>query len=127
MNLKKYILDTFIRYVKVDTMSKEDTNQTPSTQKQFNLAHILANELKDLGLTKEEIQTTFLEEYVFLLSEPFKGEILQIGKIFDDKADLVLLIMEKYGMEREKLLDDIINADYQDGLPYCIEDYFPLS
>lgn len=53
--MKKYLLESFIRYVKVDTMSKEGTNVTPSTDKQFNLAHILAEELKELGLIDIEI------------------------------------------------------------------------
>ena len=53
--LKNYLLNSFIRYVKVDTMSKEDTNITPSTDKQFNLAHILANELQELGLIDIEV------------------------------------------------------------------------
>ena len=53
--LKNFLLDSFIKYVKIDTMSLEDTNQTPSTDKQFNLAHILADELKELGLINIEV------------------------------------------------------------------------
>ena len=45
------ILDRFIKYVKVDTMSSEDTNTIPSTKKQFDLAYILEKELKELGLS----------------------------------------------------------------------------
>jgi tripeptide aminopeptidase len=43
------VLQRFLRYVKVDTQSKEDQNVVPSTRKQFNLANMLANELKELG------------------------------------------------------------------------------
>ncbi len=79
MNLKKYILDTFIRYVKVDTMSKEDTNQTPSTQKQFNLAHILADELNDLGLTNIEVSNNCF--VTATLPSNIEGNSLSIGFI----------------------------------------------
>lgn len=44
------ILDRFLNYVKIDTMSSEDGDKTPSTKKQFNLAKILVKELKELGL-----------------------------------------------------------------------------
>lgn len=42
-------LDRFLRYVTIDTQSKEDQNIVPSTKKQFNLANLLVKELKDLG------------------------------------------------------------------------------
>jgi tripeptide aminopeptidase len=48
--MKNKILEYFIKYVKIDTMSMEDTGLTPSTNKQFDLANILADDLKELGL-----------------------------------------------------------------------------
>ena len=42
-------IDRFLRYVKIDTQSKEDQTVVPSTKKQFNLANLLAKELKELG------------------------------------------------------------------------------
>jgi tripeptide aminopeptidase len=44
------LLDRFIRYVKINTTSKEDVEQIPSTKRQFDLANILVEELKQLGL-----------------------------------------------------------------------------
>lgn len=44
------LLERFLKYVQIDTMSSEDTNTTPSTLKQFDLANELAIELKELGL-----------------------------------------------------------------------------
>lgn len=46
----KQVLDNFERYVKVYTTSDESTGKTPSTERQFDLAHMLENELKELGL-----------------------------------------------------------------------------
>ncbi|HEX8846475.1 MAG TPA: peptidase T [Pyrinomonadaceae bacterium] len=43
------VLDRFLRYVKIDTQSKEDQNKVPSTEKQLVLANLLAKELKELG------------------------------------------------------------------------------
>ena len=48
--MKKTILDYFLKYVKIDTMSMEDQNQVPSTSKQFDLAKVLVKDLEDLGL-----------------------------------------------------------------------------
>jgi len=46
----KNVVDKFIRYAKIDTRSDEDFNTTPSTAKQFNLANLLAEELKAMDL-----------------------------------------------------------------------------
>ena len=54
--MKKKLLDYFIKYVKIDTMSMEDQNTIPSTKKQFDLANVLVNDLKELGL--EDIKLT---------------------------------------------------------------------
>ena len=43
------VLDRFLRYVKIDTQSKEDSETVPSTRKQLDLANLLARELKDIG------------------------------------------------------------------------------
>ena len=46
---KETAMERFLRYVKIDTQSAEDQPTTPSTKKQFNLANLLATELKALG------------------------------------------------------------------------------
>jgi tripeptide aminopeptidase len=43
-------MDRFLRYIKIDTQSAEDQETVPSTKKQFDLANLLAKELKDLGV-----------------------------------------------------------------------------
>lgn len=42
-------LARLLRYVKIDTQSQEDQTTVPSTKKQFDLANLLASELKTLG------------------------------------------------------------------------------
>ncbi len=43
------VVDRFLRYVRVDTQSKEDQSVTPSTDTQWTLANMLAGELRELG------------------------------------------------------------------------------
>ena len=43
------VLERFLRYVKIDTQSDEDSGLSPSTVKQHDLARILYEELKDMG------------------------------------------------------------------------------
>src|SRR6185295_9582372 len=43
------VLGRFLRYVKIDTQSKDDQSTVPSTPKQLELANRLASELKELG------------------------------------------------------------------------------
>ncbi|MBL7075092.1 peptidase T [candidate division KSB1 bacterium] len=44
------VLDRFLRYVKIDTQSQEDSKDYPSTKKQFDLARLLKAELEGLSL-----------------------------------------------------------------------------
>jgi len=44
------VIERFIRYIKIDTQSARKSNTFPSTEKQLNLARLLMQELKELGL-----------------------------------------------------------------------------
>ena len=57
MNIKEITIDKerlterLIRYCKIDTQSDPNNEEvTPSTEKQFDLANILVEELKEIGL-----------------------------------------------------------------------------
>jgi tripeptide aminopeptidase len=49
------VLDRFLRYVVIDTQSKEDSDTYPSTSKQFDLLNLLVTELKSLGASDVSI------------------------------------------------------------------------
>ena len=49
-NYKFTCVERFLRYVKYDTQSDEESTSFPSTEKQKNLSRDLAKELKELGL-----------------------------------------------------------------------------
>ncbi|MGV8963111.1 MAG: peptidase T [Candidatus Saccharimonadaceae bacterium] len=44
------IVDRFIKYAKIDTQSDENNSETPSTLKQFDLARVVEQEMKEMGL-----------------------------------------------------------------------------
>lgn len=44
------VVERFLKYVKIDTQSDPDSNTSPSTKKQFDLANTLVTELKEIGL-----------------------------------------------------------------------------
>jgi tripeptide aminopeptidase len=48
--MKDKVLKRFFRYIKINTQSKDDADSFPSTKRQFDLAHLLVDELKELGL-----------------------------------------------------------------------------
>lgn len=54
MNADK-LLERFLTYVKIDTQSDPNSDTTPSTKKQWNLAKLLVEELKSIGLSDVSI------------------------------------------------------------------------
>jgi len=78
------LLNRFLRYVKVDTQSREDVaGRFPSTEKQKNLAQMLVVELKELGL-KDARMDQFGYVMATLpgnLSKPQNAQIPVIGLI----------------------------------------------
>lgn len=60
--MNKHLVDRFLRYVKVDTQSSEETaDRCPSTDKQFSLAHLLKEEMEAMGL-----EDVLLDEHGYL-------------------------------------------------------------
>ncbi len=55
-------IENFLRYVKIDTQSSEESESTPSTMKEHNLAQMLVEELREMGA--EEI--TYDEQHCYV-------------------------------------------------------------
>lgn len=51
----KEILNRFLTYVKIDTESDPNSNETPSTEKQWDLANLLKEELEKIGMSDVSI------------------------------------------------------------------------
>ena len=60
---EKKIIDRFIRYVKVDSQSDPESTTTPSTQKQWDIIHLLVDELKEIGLSEVSV-----DEYGYIMA-----------------------------------------------------------
>ena len=52
---KQHIIDRFISYAIIDTESDPDSNSTPSTKKQWDLANKLVEDLKTIGMQEVSI------------------------------------------------------------------------
>lgn len=57
------LIDRFVKYVKVDTQSDPNNPAFPSTEKQWDLAHILVEELKEIGM-----QEVTLDENCYIMA-----------------------------------------------------------
>ena len=55
------VADRFLQYVQIDTQSDPLSKSQPSTEKQKNLGHLLADELRELGITDAH-----LDEYGYV-------------------------------------------------------------
>ena len=55
MDKKQSVLKNFLTYIKIDTQSDDTSETVPSTAKQLNLAKVLMEEIKALGITEVEL------------------------------------------------------------------------
>ena len=83
----QHIIDRFIGYVTIDTESDPNSETTPSTEKQWNLAHKLVEELKAIGMQEVTIDD---KAYIMAtLPSNVNHEVPTIGFIshFDTSPD----------------------------------------
>ncbi|TVZ27437.1 tripeptide aminopeptidase [Gillisia sp. Hel_I_86] len=121
---KKNIINRFISYVTIDTQSDPDSNKTPSTEKQWDLANRLAVELKKIGMEEVEIDEN---AYIMAtLPANVAHEVPVIGFVshFDTSPDFTGTnvkpqIIEDYDGKDiilNKEQDIILSPDYFDDL-----------
>ena len=81
------IKDRFLRYVRIDTQSDPESQSTPSTDKQWQLARLLAEELKEIGM--EEVSLDENAYVMATLPSNVDHEVPVIGFIahFDTSPD----------------------------------------
>lgn len=58
------VKERFLKYVQIDTQSDPKTGEHPSTKKQFNLAHVLVNELHALG-----VDNAYVDEHCYVYAQ----------------------------------------------------------
>ena len=80
MEQKSLLIERFLRYVKIDTQSDEESDLHPSTSKQHKLAELLTGELQSLGLTVD-YDEEHCYVYAYLSSNDKSGQAEDIGFI----------------------------------------------
>ncbi|WP_353779518.1 peptidase T [Winogradskyella sp. 3972H.M.0a.05] len=99
---KQHIIDRFISYVTIDTESDPNSETTPSTAKQWDLANLLVDELKAIGM--EDVTIDENAYIMATLPSNVDHEVPTIGFIshFDTSPDFTGAnvkpqIIENYG------------------------------
>jgi tripeptide aminopeptidase len=78
------VLERFLRYVRIDTQSDDDSETYPSTAKQRDLGEVLAKELREAGL--EEVELTE-HSYVFATLPGSAGPTIGLIAHMDTSSD----------------------------------------
>ncbi len=109
------LVERFLRYVKIDTQSANNSETSPSTKKQFDLANLLTEELKAIGLSDVSVSehchvTATLESNLFGESKvPTTGFIAHMDTSPDVTGkDVNPMIHENYQGGDIQLKDIII-------------------
>lgn len=108
----KNVVERFLEYVKIDTMSDPESGTCPSSEKQKNLGKILVEEMKSMGLTQVKMD---VNGYVYgtlqanVEGKPSIGLIAHMDTSPDfSGADVKPLIVENYNGE-DVVLNEALN------------------
>jgi tripeptide aminopeptidase len=82
--LRDDVLERFLRYVRIDTTSDQDSESYPSTAKQRDLGEVLARELRELGLDDVELTQ---HGYVFATVPGTEGPTVGLIAHMDTSQD----------------------------------------
>tara|TARA_R110000851_G_scaffold81391_6_gene178818 strand:- start:33941 stop:35200 length:1260 start_codon:yes stop_codon:yes gene_type:complete len=108
---KQHLIDRFFSYVTVDTESDPESDSTPSTEKQWNLANALAKELKQIGL--EDVTIDDNAYIMATLPSNVNHEVPTIGFVshFDTSPDFTGANVNPQIVENYDGKDIVLNAD----------------
>lgn len=107
----QHIIDRFISYVTIDTESDPNSQTTPSTQKQWNLANKLVDELKAIGL--EDVTIDDKAYIMATLPSNVDHEVPTIGFVshFDTSPDFSGANVKPQIIENYDGKDIVLNAE----------------
>ncbi|WP_316632944.1 peptidase T [uncultured Flavobacterium sp.] len=107
----QHIIDRFISYVTIDTESDPNSQTTPSTEKQWNLANKLVEELKAIGMDEVTIDD---KAYIMAtLPSNVEHEVPTIGFVshFDTSPDFSGANVKPQIVENYDGKDIVLNAE----------------
>ncbi|EJL66497.1 peptidase T [Flavobacterium sp. CF136] len=107
----QHIIDRFISYVTIDTESDPNSQTTPSTEKQWNLANKLVEELKTIGL--EDVTIDDKAYIMATLPSNVDHEVPVIGFVshFDTSPDFSGANVKPQIIENYDGKDIVLNAE----------------
>jgi len=107
----QHIIDRFISYVTIDTESDPNSQTTPSTEKQWNLANKLVEELKEIGL--EDVTIDDKAYIMATLPSNVDHEVPTIGFVshFDTSPDFSGANVKPQIVENYDGKDIVLNAE----------------
>nr|WP_243473879.1 peptidase T [Winogradskyella sp. MH6] len=111
MKNMQYIIDRFISYVTIDTESDPNSDTTPSTEKQWDLANKLVEELKAIGMSDVSIDDN---AYIMAtLPSNVDHDVPTIGFIshFDTSPDFTGANVKPQIVENYDGKDIVLNAE----------------
>lgn len=108
---KQHIIDRFVSYITVDTQSDPNSETTPSTAKQWDLANALVKELKEIGM-----QDVTIDENAYIMAtlpSNIDHDVPVIGFIahFDTSPDYTGTNVKPQIIENYDGKDIILNAE----------------
>ncbi len=108
---KQHLIDRFIGYVTVDTESDPNSNETPSSNNQWDLARPLAEELKCIGM-----QDVSIDENAYIMAtlpSNVEHEVPVVGFIshFDTSPDFTGANVKPQIIENYDGKDIVLNKD----------------
>jgi len=111
MDIRGEVMERFLRYVKIDTQSKEGVeDRYPSTDKQHDLARLLVSELEELGL-----DDVCMDTYGYVTAT--LPQNLPAGTRAASRLPVVGLLahMDTYPEVSGKDVKPVVHRDYQGG------------
>ncbi len=111
MTNKQHIIDRFISYIKIDTQSDPDSDTTPSTEKQWNLANKLVDELKAIGLQEVSIDDNAYVMATLPANVPHQVPVIGFVSHFDTTPDFSGTNVNPQIIENYDGKDIILNAE----------------
>jgi len=108
---KQHIINRFISYVIIDTESDPNSDSTPSTEKQWDLAHKLVEELKQIGMHDVTIDDN---AYIMAtLPSNVSHKVPTIGFVshFDTSPDFTAANVNPQIIENYNGEDIVLNAE----------------
>ncbi len=108
-SIEDKLVDRLVKYAKINTQSEFDVDEVPSTRTQCDLASLLVDELKMLGLPKENINMGDEENGHCIVYATIKGNVENAPVIFISSH------LDTYPLEKMKDHPHPQLHDYQGG------------